>query len=390
MTRTSGVRLGSTSQLWVDTEEWEVVALDVRPSGSLLAISAAVDHVLMSSLRQVGDVILVHDESAVERRWSSYGLSTVIGCDVVTERGTYIGRVRDYEFDPDDGLVQRIVVDALGLPIVPEGVVSTYALDVSEILSAGLDRIILVEGAESRVEQLSVSLLQRLQLAAPPWEDDLATYADYYAMDMQQQQQQQQQQEQQQQQQQQVEWEQQRWAGMPPQQQWGALPSPSFQQQQQQQPPQRQGNTQGGGTQWGGTQWANSQQQQGNTQEGGTQWADSQQQQRPPPVPPQQQSQQQGIPLMRRSEPFERKDADGGYGEQQMPPVEQQQPVPAAAAVDNMRSFEDWMVEVIPKLETLKPETRNQKPKTRNPKPETRNQKPRPHTQSIPAVNYKS
>jgi sporulation protein YlmC with PRC-barrel domain len=64
------------------------------------------------------------------------GLSTVIGCDVVTERGTYLGRVRDYEFDPDDGLVQRIVVDALGLPIVPEGVVSTYALDVSEILSA--------------------------------------------------------------------------------------------------------------------------------------------------------------------------------------------------------------------------------------------------------------
>ena len=58
---------------------------------------------------------------ATERRWSSYGLSTVIGCDVVTERGTYIGRVRDYEFDPDDGLVQRIVVDALVLPIVPEG-----------------------------------------------------------------------------------------------------------------------------------------------------------------------------------------------------------------------------------------------------------------------------
>ena len=37
----------------------------------------------------------------------------MIGCDVVTERGTYIGRVRDFEFDPDDGLVQRIVVDCL-------------------------------------------------------------------------------------------------------------------------------------------------------------------------------------------------------------------------------------------------------------------------------------
>ena len=184
VTRTSGVRLGVVTQLWVDVDDWEVVALDVRPGNSPLdAIGGAVDHVLMSSLRQVGDVVLVHDESAVERRWSSYGLSTVVGCDVVTERGVYIGRVRDYEFDPDDGLVQRLVVDALGLPVVPEGVVSTYAVDVSEILSAGLDRVIVADGAESRVEQLTASLLQRLQLTAPPWEDDLATYADYYEQD---------------------------------------------------------------------------------------------------------------------------------------------------------------------------------------------------------------
>ena len=117
VTRTSGVRLGNTANLWVDTDEWEVIALDVRPKGASIlspVSGGAVDHVLMSSLRQVGDVILVHDETAVERRWSSYGLSTVVGCDVVTERGTYIGRVRDYEFDPEDGLVQRIVVDALG------------------------------------------------------------------------------------------------------------------------------------------------------------------------------------------------------------------------------------------------------------------------------------
>jgi hypothetical protein len=42
----------------------------------------------------------------------------------------------------------------LGLPQVPDTVVSTYALDVSEILSAGPDRIILGEGAESRVAGL--------------------------------------------------------------------------------------------------------------------------------------------------------------------------------------------------------------------------------------------
>ena len=119
----------------------------------------------------------------MERRWSSYGHSTVVGCDVVTERGVYVGRVRDFEFDPEDGLVQRLIVDALGLPAVPEGVVSAYAVDVGEILSAGADRIVVRDGAEARVEQLSQSLLQRLELTAPPWEEDLATYADYYAQD---------------------------------------------------------------------------------------------------------------------------------------------------------------------------------------------------------------
>jgi len=188
VTRTGGTRLGNVSQLWVDTDGWEVVALDCRPAGTgvfspvVNAVGGGrVDHILMSSLRQVGDVVLVHDENAVERRWSSYGLQTVVGCDVVTERGTYIGRVRDFEFDPEDGLVQRLIVDALGLPIVPEQVVSTYAIDVREILSSGMDRIIVADGAESRVEQLSSSLLQRLQLSAPPWEDDLAVYGDYYA-----------------------------------------------------------------------------------------------------------------------------------------------------------------------------------------------------------------
>lgn len=60
----------------MDTEQWEVMALDVRPSG--FGFNGSVDHVLMSSLRQVGDVILVHDESAVERRWNSYGREPVI------------------------------------------------------------------------------------------------------------------------------------------------------------------------------------------------------------------------------------------------------------------------------------------------------------------------
>ena len=120
VTRTSGSRLGVATELWVDTDEWEVVALDVRQN----AFVGTVDHVLLESLRQVGDVILVHDEDAVEQRWSAYGYSQVVGKDVLTESGQFIGRVRDFEFDPEDGAIARLIVDAWGVPTVPEGVVS--------------------------------------------------------------------------------------------------------------------------------------------------------------------------------------------------------------------------------------------------------------------------
>ena len=80
VTRASGARLGSACELWVDTDSWDVVAMDIREN----AFVGVVDHVLLESLRQVGDVILVHDESAVERRWSSYGYTTVVGKDVVS------------------------------------------------------------------------------------------------------------------------------------------------------------------------------------------------------------------------------------------------------------------------------------------------------------------
>ena len=176
VTRTSGVRLGQCSQMWVDFETWTVEALAIRQN----ALTGGVDHVKLSALRQVGDVVLVHDENAVERRWSSYNLSPVIGVDVITEVGAFIGRVRDFEFDPEDGSVKRLIVDAWGIAAIPDDVISTYAVDVREVLDAGKERILVEDGTEQRVEQLSVSLLQRLELTGTPWDEEEAFLRDPY------------------------------------------------------------------------------------------------------------------------------------------------------------------------------------------------------------------
>jgi hypothetical protein len=142
------------AQLWVDASSWEVLALDVRDS----VLYGEQDTVLLSSLRQVGDVILVHDERALERAWAPLGALPLVGADVVTQAGEYLGKarggwarlrgpvvcafilpnsnadcvlprrafsppppsqVRDYEFDPEDGRVAGLIFDAFGVPLVP-------------------------------------------------------------------------------------------------------------------------------------------------------------------------------------------------------------------------------------------------------------------------------
>ena len=185
------------AQLWVDTEDWAVVALELRPN----LLSGEGRCVGLEQLRSVGDVCLVQDERSLERTgWTPPGCTGLVGKDVVTETGEYLGKVRDFEFDPRDGELRRLLFDAFGLPFLPPSLVSVYALSCSpseynaappksgknsgaeageapqprgDILSLGPERVVARAGAERRVQQLSTSLLQRLQLAEPPWEEAL-------------------------------------------------------------------------------------------------------------------------------------------------------------------------------------------------------------------------
>ena len=43
--------------------------------------------------------------------------------------------MREYQFDPEDGAVARLVFDAFGIPLVPDSVVSCYTISVSEVVS---------------------------------------------------------------------------------------------------------------------------------------------------------------------------------------------------------------------------------------------------------------
>jgi sporulation protein YlmC with PRC-barrel domain len=167
VTRDTGKKLGVVSQLWVDVDQREVVALSLRPN----LLYGTPQPMLLSSIRQLGDVILVDNEDVIEDM-DVETYSSLINCEVITETGELLGKVRGFKFDVDTGRLSSIIIASLGVPLIPDQVVSTYEISIEEVVSSGPDRLIVFEGAEERIIQLSVGVLERLGIGRAPWERD--------------------------------------------------------------------------------------------------------------------------------------------------------------------------------------------------------------------------
>lgn len=162
-------QLGLVSQLWVDIDQREVVALSLRDN--LIAFSGVPRYMYLSSIRKIGDVLLVDNEDVIEDIDVEI-YSNLINYEVITETGEMLGRVRSFVFNPESGKIISLIIASLGIPQIPEQVLSTYELPIDEIISSGANRLIVVEGAEERLNQLSVGLLERLGIGKAPWERD--------------------------------------------------------------------------------------------------------------------------------------------------------------------------------------------------------------------------
>lgn len=162
-------QLGLVSQLWVDIDQREVVALSLRDN--LIAFSGVPRYMYLRSIRKIGDVLLVDNEDVIEDIDVEI-YSNLINYEVITETGELLGRVRSFVFNPETGKIASLIIASLGIPQIPEQVLSTYELPIDEIISSGANRLIVVEGAEERLNQLTVGLLERLGIGKAPWERD--------------------------------------------------------------------------------------------------------------------------------------------------------------------------------------------------------------------------
>ena len=173
----TGRRLGVVGEVVVDIDRREVVALGLRDNPLTRFLPGLPKWMPLESIKQVGDVILVDSLDSLNDKFTPERYSKVINCQVITESGELLGRVLGFSFDIETGELISLVMGAIGVPLLGEGVLSTWEIPVDEIVSSGTDRIIVYEGAEEKLNQLSSGFLEKLGVGGSSW--DSREYSKY-------------------------------------------------------------------------------------------------------------------------------------------------------------------------------------------------------------------
>tara|TARA_Y100001968_G_C19450698_1_gene768354 strand:+ start:5106 stop:6062 length:957 start_codon:yes stop_codon:yes gene_type:complete len=171
ITTDTGRRLGVVGEVVVDIDRREVIALGLRDNPLTRFLPGLPKWMPLESIKQVGDVILVDSLDSLSESFTPERYGKVINCQVITESGQLLGRVLGFSFDIETGDLISLVMGALGVPLLGEGVLSTWEIPVEEIVSSGTDRIIVYEGAEEKLNQLSSGLLEKLGVGGSSWEE---------------------------------------------------------------------------------------------------------------------------------------------------------------------------------------------------------------------------
>jgi len=171
ITTDTGRRLGVVGEVVVDIDRREVVALGLRDNPLTRFLPGLPKWMPLESIKQVGDVILVDSLDSLSESFSPERYGKVINCQVITDSGQLLGRVLGFSFDIETGDLISLGMGAVGVPLLGEGVLSTWEIPVEEIVSSGTDRIIVYEGADEKLKQLCSGLLEKLGVGGSSWDE---------------------------------------------------------------------------------------------------------------------------------------------------------------------------------------------------------------------------
>lgn len=161
VTRTDGRILGVVDYLIADPNTCMVIALSLKePPMSDALPGDAPRQIGLMSLKQISDVLLVHDDRVLLQQQLTVGLGYVkmVGTVVKTADGKVVGKVRDFEFSPDDGRIAGLVIDALGIPALPVKLLGCSSVKIQLVQNITRNCITLSPGSEAYIQKLSTGL----------------------------------------------------------------------------------------------------------------------------------------------------------------------------------------------------------------------------------------
>ncbi|KAL0021973.1 hypothetical protein WJX77_001457 [Trebouxia sp. C0004] len=138
-----------------------VVALSLQEPPSSDALPGDVPRQIgLMSLKQISDVLLVHDDRVLLQQQLTVGLGYVkmVGTVVKTADGKVVGKVRDFEFSPDDGRIAGLVIDALGIPALPVKLLGCSSVKIQLVQNITWSCITLSPGSEAYIQKLTSGL----------------------------------------------------------------------------------------------------------------------------------------------------------------------------------------------------------------------------------------
>ncbi|KAI3967607.1 hypothetical protein MKW92_003482 [Papaver armeniacum] len=158
---------------WHNIWRWVVLVVEARPS----LLSGEIERFYLEEVCQVGDVILVEDESVMENGLQMIGLETLVGYNVITQNRRSIGKVRGYTFNINSGSLELLELDSFGISVIPSSLVSTYALFVEDVIEVISDTVVVHEEAASRLQRLTKGFWDTPNVET--YNDEFDEFTDY-------------------------------------------------------------------------------------------------------------------------------------------------------------------------------------------------------------------
>ena len=134
-----GKKLGKVSGVLVDWSGMTVQALQLTDTFNKVQDTC----VPLVYMRQVGDVVLVIDETAYQIAPANRNLSPLLGSTVRDSNGTPIGKISELDFNPETGEITSIFYDEYGVQLPLDTnlkAFNLYGVPVNAIISVRLLR----------------------------------------------------------------------------------------------------------------------------------------------------------------------------------------------------------------------------------------------------------